>query len=119
MKIIYEPDMSILLRYMKQDKNCELLVHYPTVQAVEDEKIRELLEDFFVTTSSMREQKAFLDANFEKISRCNLPDCSELQPLFYRKNVVIVGAGSSVNGELDSLKKYRDNIMVFATGHIT
>ena len=112
MKIIYEPDMSILLRYMKQDKNCELLVHYPTVQAVEDEKIRELLEDFFVTTSSMREQKAFLDANFEKISRCNLPDCSELKP-------VIVGAGSSVNGELDSLKKYRDNIMVFATGHIT
>ena len=119
MKIIYEQDMSIFIRYMKQDKNCELLVHYPTVQAVEDEKIRELLEDFFVTTSSMREQKAFLDANFEKISRCNLPDCSELKPLFYRKNVVIVGAGSSVNGELDSLKKYRDNIMVFATGHIT
>ena len=31
---------------------------------------------------------------------------------------MIVGAGPSVNQELQSLKKYRNNITIFATGHI-
>ena len=44
--------------------------------------------------------------------------CSEIKSLFYKKNVVIVGAGPSVNQELPSLKQYRNNITIFATGHI-
>ena len=47
-----------------------------------------------------------------------LPECSEIKSLFYKKNVVIVGAGPSVNQELPSLKQYRNNITIFATGHI-
>ena len=89
-------------------KDYELFMHYPTVQAVENPSIRTLLEDFFVTTSSMREQERFLDANFEKLSERHLPECSEIKSLFYKKNVVIVGAGPSVNQELPSLKQYHD-----------
>ena len=66
----------------------------------------------------MREQKNFLDANFEKLCEHHLPECSELKNLFYKKDVVIVGAGPSVNRELQSLKKYRSRITIFATGHI-
>lgn len=117
-EIVYEPDITKLIGHLKQMKEYELFMHYPTVQAVENPSIRTLLEDFFVTTSSMREQKVYLDANFEKLSECHLPECSELKHLFYRKNVVIVGAGPSVNQELQSLKKYRNNITIFATGHI-
>ena len=66
----------------------------------------------------MREQERFLDANFEKLSERHLQECSEIKSLFYKKNVVIVGAGPSVNQELPSLKQYRNNITIFATGHI-
>ena len=117
-EIIYESDMSRLIGHLKNMKDYELFVHYPTVQAVENPSIRALLEDFFVTTSSMREQKEFLDANFEKLCEYHLPECSKLKSLFYKKNVVIVGAGPSVNQELSSLIKYRNNITIFATGHI-
>lgn len=117
-EIVYEPDITKLIGHLKQMKEYELFMHYPTVQAVENPSIRTLLEDFFVTTSSMREQKVYLDANFEKLSECHLPECSEIKSLFYKKNVVIVGAGPSVNQELQSLKKYRNNITIFATGHI-
>ena len=117
-EIVYESNLSELIGHLKQMKEYELFVHYPTVQAVENPSIRELLEDFFVTTSSMREQKEFLDANFEKLCEYHLPECSKLKSLFYKKNVVIVGAGPSVNQELSSLIKYRNNITIFATGHI-
>ena len=119
LELVYEPDIAQLLKRLNNVLgNYELLVHYPTVQRVEDERIRMLLEDFFVTTSSMQEQSHFLDENFQKIQRRKLPDCSQLKSLFYKKNVVIVGAGPSVNNEIHALKKYREQLIIFATGHI-
>lgn len=120
LEIVYHPDIAELMKrtgYLQQPY--ELLVHYPTVQAVDDEKIRQLLEDFFMTISSMREQKTFLDSNFSKLSKMHLPECGVLKPLFSKKNVVIVGAGPSVNGQIEMMKKYRNKVIIFATGHIT
>ena len=84
-EIVYEPDITELIGHLKQMKDYELFMHYPTVQAVENPSIRTLLEDFFITTSSMREQERFLDANFEKLSERHLPECSEIKSLFYKK----------------------------------
>ena len=42
-----------------------------------------------------------------------------MKDIFKDKAVVIVGAGPSVDSQLDRLRKYRDKITVFATGHIT
>ena len=72
-----------------------------------------------MTISSMREQKTFLDSNFSKLSKMHLPECGVLKPLFSKKNVVIVGAGPSVNGQIEMMKKYRNKVIIFATGHIT
>ena len=118
--IIYNPDIGKLVNQISAiQQPYELLVYYPTVQAVENDKIRQLLEDFFITVSSMREQKYFLDANFKKNTEKYLPDCSALKSLFYKQNIVIVGAGPSVNGQLEYLKKYRDKLRILATGHIS
>lgn len=120
LEIVYDPDISNLIKTTRNiSQPYELLVYYPTVKAVDDTKIRQVLEDFFVSISSMREQGAFLDANFNKISKKHLPECSILKPLFYKKNVVIVGAGPSVNGQIEIMKKYRNKVIIFATGHIT
>ena len=86
LEIVYHPDIAELMKqtgYLQQPY--ELLVHYPTVQAVDDEKIRQLLEDFFMIISSMREQKSFLDSNFTKLSKKHLPECGVLKRCFQRK----------------------------------
>ena len=123
MRVVYNDDpkqlVSELSRQFAEMKNAELLVYYPAIKMIEDAQTRQLLEDFFVTTSSMREQGSLLDSNFEVISKLNLPECGELKDIFKDKAVVIVGAGPSVDSQLDSLRKYRDKITVFATGHIT
>lgn len=121
--VVYNDDpkqlISELGNQFAEMKNAELLVHYPAIKMIEDAQTRQLLEDFFVTTSSMREQGGLLDSNFEVISKLNLPECGELKEIFKDKAVVIVGAGPSVDSQLDRLRKYRDKITVFATGHIT
>lgn len=122
MRVVYNDDLKQLVSELSgrfaEMKNAELLVHYPAIKMIEDAQIRQLLEDFFVTTSSMREQGSLLDSNFEVISKLNLPECDELKDIFKDKAVVIVGAGPSVDSQLDRLRKYRDKITVFATGHI-
>lgn len=121
--VVYNDDpkqlISELGNQFAEMKNAELLVHYPAIKMIEDAQTRQLLEDFFVTTSSMREQGGLLDSNFEVISKLNLPECGELKEIFKDKAVVIVGAGPSVDSQLDRLRKYRDKITVFATGYIT
>lgn len=123
MRVVYIDDLKQLVSELSgrfaEMKNAELLVHYPAIKMIEDAQTRQLLEDFFVTTSSMREQGGLLDSNFEVISKLNLPECGELKDIFKDKAVVIVGAGPSVDSQLDRLRKYRDKITVFATGHIT
>lgn len=107
-----------LSKALKIRKNQEVFLHYPTIQALENQKMRETLEDFFMTTASMREQKSLLDYNFKELIKRELPECSKIKNLFYNKNVVIVGAGPSVGAEIEPLKKYRKNLTIFATGHI-
>lgn len=123
MRVVYNDDLKQLVSELSgrfaEMKNAELLVHYPAIKMIEDAQTRQLLEDFFVTTSSMREQGGLLDSNFGVISKLNLPECGELKDIFKDKAVVIVGAGPSVDSQLDRLRKYRDKITVFATGHIT
>lgn len=123
MRVVYNDDLKQLVSELSgrfaEMKNAELLVHYPAIKMIEDAQTRQLLEDFFVTTSSMREQGGLLDSNFEVISKLNLPECGELKDIFKDKAVVIVGAGPSVDSQLTSIKKCRDKITVFATGHIT
>lgn len=108
MRVVYNDDLKQLVSELSgrfaEMKNAELLVHYPAIKMIEDAQTRQLLEDFFVTTSSMREQGGLLDSNFEVISKLNLPECGELKDIFKDKAVVIVGAGPSVDLQLTSIK---------------
>lgn len=121
LKIVYDADIKRLVgKFCDEGRrdDCELLMHYPTIRAIDDVQVRQLLEDFFVTTSSMREQSGQLDSNFKIISEHNLPECGALKKLFEGRNVVIVGAGPSADDAFDYFKRYRNKLMIFATGHI-
>lgn len=128
LQIIFDTDVKSLITKLGDDmhKDCdnsEFLIHYPTIRLVEDKQVRQLLEDFFMTTSSMREQGDLLDSNFKIIDQHDLPECSALQHLFKespdnKKAVVIVGAGPSANESFEYIRKYREKFTIFATGHI-
>lgn len=116
LSIVYHEDIAVCMKQLKTGS--ALLVHCPSVQCVENVEIRELLEDYFMVTSSMYEQGNLLEENFIRLQDMKLPECSELRELFERKNCVLVGGGPSADEEMDAIKRYREKIVVIAVGTI-
>lgn len=76
LEIIYNDDIKKLIDELNHFTNYELVIHYPSIQAIENPKIKMTLEDFFVTINSMKEQEMYLDNNFIQNSKRKLPDCT-------------------------------------------
>lgn len=119
LQIVYEANITKLLKNIRQGADdSRFFLHYPSLQCVEQLKIKEMLEDYFINTSSMLEQGDSLYQNFKYLQEKNLPECSVLRDIFEQKNVVIVAGGPSVDDEMESLKKYRDDIVILSVGTV-
>lgn len=119
LKIIYETNLIKLLQQIEGNaKKSVFFLHHPSMECVESQEIRELLEDYFIKTSSMLEQGDSLYRNFNYLQSKNLPECTELKGVFENKNIVIVAGGPSVDDELENLKKYRDEISILSVGTV-
>lgn len=119
LRIVYEPDISLLLKYLRNKDNEHMFfVHYPSLQCVENKEIREALEDYFISVSSIQEQSELLKRNFIYLQKRQLHECEEMQYLFKEKKLVIVAGGPSVDREMVSLRKYRSEVVILAVGTV-
>jgi len=119
LNIIYESDLLKLLQHIKQKKEESVLfVHYPSLECVEEPELKVILEDYFLTTSTMLELKKCLDRNFEYLQKQKFPSCDEVRDMFSQKKVVIVAGGPSVDDEVESMKKYRDELVILSVGTV-
>lgn len=117
LQIVYETDLLKVLQSMKTEREGSVLfMHYPSLQCVEEPELKEILEDYFIKISSMLEQGKLLDRNFAYLQKQNFPVCDELREMFSHKKVVIVAGGPSLDDEMDSLKKYRDDLVILSVG---
>lgn len=78
----------------KKNEDAVFFIHYPALRCVMDGKVQELLEDYFVASSSMLEQKALLDKNFDATQKNDLPECGKINEQFAGAHVVISGSAS-------------------------
>lgn len=118
LKIIYNKDIASLTKNLKQNREVGCLMHYPSIEKIDELQIRGVLERFFVSANSMREQRPLLDYNFKSIQQRNLPECQKLKHLFEGKTVLIAGGGPSIDEEMDDIKEYRQNLAILAVGTI-
>lgn len=119
LNIIYKSDLMKVLQKMNQgNEEYAFFLHYPSLQCVEQQALKEMLEDYFINISSMMEQGNFLKQNFEYLQKQKFPSCGELRKIFAGKNVVIVAGGPSVDDELESLKKYRKDVVILSVGTV-
>lgn len=116
--ILYESDILKLLKKMKEKSDFAFFLHHPSLECVEEKEVKEMLEDYFIKVSTMMEQGKSLDQNFEFLQKQNLPCCDVLRDIFAQKNVVITAGGPSLDDEIDSLKKYRDNLTILSVGTV-
>lgn len=119
LSIVYEADLLNVLQHIKAEKNgMVFFLHYPSLQCVEQQKFKEILEDYFINVSSMLEQGKSLELNFEYLQKQNYPSCDILRGIFEQKDVAIIAGGPSLDDEMESLKKYREKLTILAVGTV-
>ena len=119
LSFLYDKNERQLFEHLKKKKeDAVFFIHYPTLRCVRDKEVRELLEDYFVASSSMQEQQTLLDKNFRAIKKYALPECGALRDRFSGRHVVISGGGPSVDEELEVIRAQRDKLYLLVVGTV-
>lgn len=115
-RLVYDPDFTKLARSLDEDSR--LIIHYPSLLHIQDERMRLALEKYFIRDSGKRNMAIAFENNFRE----NVINCSnyvdELQSMFKDKNVVIVAAGPSLDKNVQLLKGKPDNTIIVAVGTV-
>lgn len=116
--IIHDAEYKELLNHL--DKGAvEVILHYPSIAVIPDERIREQLEGIKVRIENIslydKQFKKNMEKNFSNIKQ----SAEVLQPYFKDKQVIIVAGGPSLDKNVHYLKECnRDNTVIFATGAV-
>ncbi len=115
-RLVYDPDFTKLARSLDEDSR--LIIHYPSLLHIQDERMRLALEKYFIRDSGKRNMAIAFGNNFRE----NVLNCSnyvdELESMFKDKNVVIVAAGPSLDKNVRLLKGKSDNTIIVAVGTV-
>jgi len=101
-------------KWLKESENNSTIykIWYPSVKTVEDDTIRELLENYWVNISSSNNLVNVMLDNFENNQELNDEPADNLKDIFKNKDIVIIGAGPSLDNNLDYLRKFLNRTYV-------
>lgn len=113
-------DYSKWFQESDKEKYTIYKIWYPSVKTVANIAIRELLENYWVNISSADNLGGLLLNNFEKNQKLLDEPVDKLEPVFKGKDLIIVGAGPSLDKNLDYLKKFsvKENINTICVGKV-
>lgn len=115
-QIRYNKKIVELLKRVTSD--ALFLIHYPSLQLLPTGEEKEVLENYFVSTNSMREQKRDMDNNFYRLQNAGFPECEEIIKKINGKILVIVAAGPSLEKEICTLREIQDEVLILAVGTV-
>ena len=97
-------DLSDNSNILPDNNNSILLIHYPSLLSLKDGFIKNKLNDYFISISSMYSQKKYLDWNFHfNVSRNDTPADTIMEKLA-GKSVVYIGGGPSLEDHIEYLQ---------------
>lgn len=99
--------------YIAQD-NVGVLMHYPSIKKIQNEKIREILSQFFADWNGTVQYRNELLVNFRKNRKNCSANVDVLRDTFHGKSVVIVGAGPSLDARMEFLENKDDDTIIVA-----
>ena len=117
-QIYFDPEFKRLGAELALGKNMELIVHRPSLLHIQNEAIKRKLEQYFVHDNGRRKY----EQAFYKNSKSNFAHCDayvdELEEKFKGKQVIIVGAGPSLEKNIHLLKNKPENVVILAMGAV-
>lgn len=95
---------DLLYNILAKSKDTTLLIHYPSLSTLEDIRLKQLLNNYFINFSSMLSQGKYLTWNFYYNMKLNSKPADTLKSIFDAKDIIYVAAGPSLNYYFDYLK---------------
>ncbi len=81
-------------------------IWYPSVKTIENDAIRELLENYWVNISSSDNLRNVMLYNFKNNQKLNDEPADNLKDKLKGKDIIITGAGPSLDNSMDYLRKF-------------
>jgi hypothetical protein len=96
----------------------QFVIHYPSLQVLQNVVFRQQLENYFIEYSSAQTQINRLVGNFIKNSSLFQKEVTLLKEAFEKQTVYIIAAGPSLDRNMLELKKVKDKGIILATGTV-
>lgn len=119
-RIHYDPTYQKLVQALtEKEHETPFYIHYPSLKHVEDERMKEKLENYFVQTSSIQNQGHILKSNFSSNSKLVDGYVDDLHEEFQGKDLYIIAAGPSLDQNIHLLKDIpKKKSLILATGTV-
>jgi hypothetical protein len=120
-KLVYDPNFTLLAKRIEAlGEDDEMVIHYPSLQLIQSNTIKEKLENYFIQYSNVKNQLPMLNRNFIK-NIVNFNGTSgDLKEIFQGRSLFIIAAGPSLDKNFMQLKEINDRSksVILATGTV-
>ncbi|WP_313131415.1 motility associated factor glycosyltransferase family protein [Anaerocolumna sp.] len=118
-EIVYDPSFDKLNLHIKNLKpDSSFYIYYPSIRNIENNKVKELLEGYFVSYSSIKNQLHKLNNNFKHNILLRDEPVDNIKEKFKGRNLYIIAAGPSLDKNYLELKKIGSNSIILSTGTV-
>ncbi len=118
-RVHYDPKCIKLAKKLSEvDEDTEFVIHGPSQRIIEEENIRDRMEEYFLHYQSVKNQKGILKGNFRSNVHNYDSNVDELSHLWKDKDIYIIAAGPSLDLNYKILKNIGNNGIVLATGTV-
>ncbi len=116
-KFVVTTELDKLNKEISKHKDA-FYVHYPSLMVIQNEQLKQRLEKYFVSESSIRTQFAALESNFKSNIKLEFGELSEISDVFIKKDVYIIAGGPSLEINIKMLKELNKNALIISTGTV-
>jgi hypothetical protein len=118
-KLYYDPRFVRFKNRMKRmEERTDFVIHHPSIANVRILEMKQKLEDYFIQYSSIKNQAARLNGNFNVNTSVEHPLVDELEEVFQNKDLYIIAAGPSLDKNFMKLKDVSKKGIILATGTV-
>lgn len=91
-------------KYIGNSTDSVLLIHYPSIKNIQNKEIKNVIKEYFVSTSSMYSQRKYLDSNFYYNIKRKDEEFSTIAKELKNKRIIYIAGGPSLHYYINDIK---------------
>lgn len=109
--INYDPELRNLIKRLGRNMDEAIfLLHQPSIRNIKNIELRQSMENFFVSYSSLKNQEEMLNTNFKENIKLQDSSVDKLREELEGSKLIIVAGGPSLDKNINILREYYNGV---------